>query len=463
MISGGEEDVANLALRLAISQMIAERAGQPLSLLVLDEIFGSLDEDAARGGAGAAPEPRRPLPAGHPDHPHRLGARRLRPRSSGSIVRRAPRGVGAGRGTSPLGGQRCGGLTGACTGPTGPRCATSSRSTGSSPRRSPTATPRRPHRRAGAAASIRPSGATPSRTPARARCSGATPTASWSRSTWCTVGGPEGWMGPLAVRPDRQGGGLGQDDRAGGHRLAAGAGRHHHRARDHAAHDGQHRLLQPARLRARGTSPSPWCATPCAAGRARRSASRAGAPARSSECAALAHRVAPGTDFTARCSLTLELARWATRPLVREGRGAVGVRPLALGAARGRPPARRAARAQARRARPATRSSALVEGLQADAVGERLRRVAIRCQTAQRRRLPAPRRARLPRALDRPAHDAADPRRGAPAGEGWCCRTGRSESAAWARPGARSSRTSSSTPTASRTCTHPLSRAARGT
>jgi exonuclease SbcC len=45
VISGGEEDVVNLALRLAISQMIAERAGQPLSLLVLDEIFGSLDEE----------------------------------------------------------------------------------------------------------------------------------------------------------------------------------------------------------------------------------------------------------------------------------------------------------------------------------------------------------------------------------------------------------------------------------
>lgn len=45
VISGGEEDTANLALRLAISQMIADRAGQPLSLLVLDEIFGSLDED----------------------------------------------------------------------------------------------------------------------------------------------------------------------------------------------------------------------------------------------------------------------------------------------------------------------------------------------------------------------------------------------------------------------------------
>ncbi len=44
VISGGEEDLTHLVLRLAISQMVAERAGQPLSLLVLDEIFGSLDE-----------------------------------------------------------------------------------------------------------------------------------------------------------------------------------------------------------------------------------------------------------------------------------------------------------------------------------------------------------------------------------------------------------------------------------
>lgn len=43
VISGGEEDLANLVLRLAISQMIADRSGQPFSLLVLDEIFGSLD------------------------------------------------------------------------------------------------------------------------------------------------------------------------------------------------------------------------------------------------------------------------------------------------------------------------------------------------------------------------------------------------------------------------------------
>jgi len=43
VISGGEEDLTNLVLRLAVSQMIADRSGQPLSLLVLDEIFGSLD------------------------------------------------------------------------------------------------------------------------------------------------------------------------------------------------------------------------------------------------------------------------------------------------------------------------------------------------------------------------------------------------------------------------------------
>ncbi|MCE5313675.1 MAG: SMC family ATPase [Armatimonadota bacterium] len=44
VISGGEDDIVNLALRLAISQMIADRAGQSFSLLILDEVFGSLDD-----------------------------------------------------------------------------------------------------------------------------------------------------------------------------------------------------------------------------------------------------------------------------------------------------------------------------------------------------------------------------------------------------------------------------------
>ncbi len=45
VISGGEEDIVNLSLRLAVSQMIAERTGQPFSLLILDEVFGSLDQN----------------------------------------------------------------------------------------------------------------------------------------------------------------------------------------------------------------------------------------------------------------------------------------------------------------------------------------------------------------------------------------------------------------------------------
>ncbi len=44
IISGGEEDILNLCLRLALSNMLAERAGQSFSLLMLDEVFGSLDE-----------------------------------------------------------------------------------------------------------------------------------------------------------------------------------------------------------------------------------------------------------------------------------------------------------------------------------------------------------------------------------------------------------------------------------
>jgi exonuclease SbcC len=41
--SGGEADLANLCLRLAISRVIAERSGSSINFLVLDEIFGSQD------------------------------------------------------------------------------------------------------------------------------------------------------------------------------------------------------------------------------------------------------------------------------------------------------------------------------------------------------------------------------------------------------------------------------------
>ncbi|MEM0493562.1 MAG: SMC family ATPase, partial [Candidatus Thermoplasmatota archaeon] len=41
--SGGEEDLANLCLRLAISEIITERAGGAFNFVILDEIFGSQD------------------------------------------------------------------------------------------------------------------------------------------------------------------------------------------------------------------------------------------------------------------------------------------------------------------------------------------------------------------------------------------------------------------------------------
>jgi exonuclease SbcC len=47
--SGGESDLANLCLRLAISRVIAERTGtEGIDLLVLDEIFGSQDASRKR-------------------------------------------------------------------------------------------------------------------------------------------------------------------------------------------------------------------------------------------------------------------------------------------------------------------------------------------------------------------------------------------------------------------------------
>ena len=41
--SGGEEDLANLSLRIAISKILAERSGASFNLIILDEVFGSQD------------------------------------------------------------------------------------------------------------------------------------------------------------------------------------------------------------------------------------------------------------------------------------------------------------------------------------------------------------------------------------------------------------------------------------
>lgn len=43
--SGGEQDLANLCLRLAIAEWVANERGVDLSLLILDEVFGSQDDE----------------------------------------------------------------------------------------------------------------------------------------------------------------------------------------------------------------------------------------------------------------------------------------------------------------------------------------------------------------------------------------------------------------------------------
>jgi len=46
--SGGETDLANLCLRVAISELVARRSGRQINFIVLDEIFGSQDEQRRR-------------------------------------------------------------------------------------------------------------------------------------------------------------------------------------------------------------------------------------------------------------------------------------------------------------------------------------------------------------------------------------------------------------------------------
>ena len=293
VISGGEEDVANLALRLAISQMIAERAGQPLSLLILDEIFGSLDDDHR----AAVVELLRSLADRFPQvilithidsvrdgfdrivrvtYDPRRGVARWSPTNRwGGTMWRPDRSVhGPDRATvadvEPLNRLFTEAFTDryARDGLSGVRV--------------------------------------PPLTPAVWRYAiedAADGAMLWRDSDGQLAAfnmvhrsGTEGWMGPIAVRPDRQGGGVGRAIVQAGIDLLRGRGAADDRARDHAAHHRQHRLLRTGWASCRGTSPSPWCAMPCAPSRGTRHAPLAPATSRraSAECAELTSRRGAG-------------------------------------------------------------------------------------------------------------------------------------------------------------------------
>lgn len=192
--------------------------------------------------------------------------------------------------------------------------------------------------------------------------------------------GHEGWMGPIAVRPDRQGGGVGRAVVQAGIDWLKGQGTKvigletMPRTVDNIGFYSrlglvpQHLTITMVRDAVRQPV------------RDTERLSRGSTATRMRECAALARTVAPGADFTAQLLLTLELEA-GDATLVRQG-GEVAAFALwhSLPLAAGRP--RDELRVLKLVARDVRALEALVDALQADAVGERLRRVAIRCQTA---------------------------------------------------------------------------------
>jgi GNAT superfamily N-acetyltransferase len=193
--------------------------------------------------------------------------------------------------------------------------------------------------------------------------------------------GTEGWMGPLAVRPDRQGEGLGSAMVRTGIEWLRSQGattiglETMPRTVDNIGFYSRIGLV-PSRLTvtmihdvARRTAGSPEMLS-----------SAAGAwDEQLEECRRLSDRVLPGVDFTREIALTRELGIGDTT-LVREGRTLVGFAlwhsiPLAAG----RP--KDELRVLKLVAASTGAFERLVQALQLSAVHERVNRVAIRCQT----------------------------------------------------------------------------------
>ena len=193
--------------------------------------------------------------------------------------------------------------------------------------------------------------------------------------------GTEGWMGPLAVRPDRQGEGLGSTMVRTGIEWLRSQGAKTigletmPRTVDNIGFYSRMGLV-PGHLTVTLVHDVP-----------RRSSGKAdllsalgeSGDAALEECRVLAHRILPGVDFTRELALTRELGIGDTT-LCREG-GALQAFALWHSAplAAGRP------KDELRVLKLVASSSAafdrLLQGLQASALAERVSRVAVRCQT----------------------------------------------------------------------------------
>ncbi len=192
--------------------------------------------------------------------------------------------------------------------------------------------------------------------------------------------GAEGWMGPIAVRPDRQGSGVGTTvvRAAVGWLLEQGAAT--------IGLETMPRTIDNIGFYSRlGFIPRHLTVTLVReAGRAApREAARPSArdlPAAVAECAELAGRLRPGTDFAREILLTRELGLGDLTLLRRDGALAGfalwHVAPLAAGRARDE------LRVLKLAARDAAAFEQLVDALQGEALAERARRVSLRVQTA---------------------------------------------------------------------------------
>jgi len=194
--------------------------------------------------------------------------------------------------------------------------------------------------------------------------------------------GREGWMGPIAVRPDRQGAGLGKSMIKVGIEWLRERGARTigletmPRTVENIGFYGQLGFL-PEYLTITLTRDLPRRLGPPPELLAR----AADRPARLAECRELTNRLAPGTDFTRELTLSLDLAIGDT-VLIRDP-GGQGVRGFALWhsapLAGGRP--QDEVRVLKLVAEDLRAFEAVVHGVQAAAAAAGIRRIAIRCQS----------------------------------------------------------------------------------
>ena len=193
--------------------------------------------------------------------------------------------------------------------------------------------------------------------------------------------GVEGWMGPLAVRPDRQGEGLGSTMVRLGIEWLKGQGA------TTIGLETMPRTVENIGFYSRiGLVPGPLTVTlvhdvPRRAGAAPELFSAAGPQLvrRLEECRRLTHELSPGVDFTRELTLTRDLGIGDTT-LVREGGELVGFAlwhstPLAAGRAKDE------VRVLKLVAASASAFDRLLDALHGTAAAERVSRLAIRCQT----------------------------------------------------------------------------------